>query len=140
MLSQVYPLPSFIPEDIKNIIYLHLISLDNTPSARAFKPTLIKYYNNGKRFIKDKDKDKDAKGREWNIYTYWGIQVFGKQCEINSRNSFIYPIEIWCDIRLSMCKHQPVKNKSALDEINRLELMRKSHFRQRLLYVFGYRL
>jgi len=121
MISSAYPLPSIIPDDIQIKIHMIILGTEGTPSSRAIKQAVSDYH---KRFKK----------REWNIYTFWGIQYFGRQCEMDSRNSCIYPLHIWCDVRLMMMSYTFVNITPQI--MKQMHELQKELFRRRYNALF----
>jgi hypothetical protein len=132
MISDAYPLPDNIPEDIKYKIYIMLLGMQSTPSARVFNDELLRY--------KRHNRSAPKKVKEWNIYAYWGIQCFGRQCEMNSRNSHIYPLDIWCDVRLMMMSYgaHPAIDLITSNEFTKLVRIQRMQFKQRYYRLFAY--
>jgi len=131
MISDAYPLPIRLPEAIKYKIYMIVLGMESTPSARVFNKELTRY----KRYNRAAPK----KIKEWNIYAYWGIQCFGRQCEMDSRNSTIYPLNIWCDVRLMMRAYGeiPPLDKVTSKEVCKLEELQRKMFNQRYYRLFA---
>lgn len=129
MISDVYPLPAFLPQELQDKIYMMILGIEGTTSSRLVKQVLIEYHN---RFSAKKK-------REWNIYAYWGIQCFGRQCEMDARNSHIYPLNIWCEVRLMMCSYNSdaIKMKVTSQEFYKLEELRRALFKRRYDALFA---
>ena len=129
MISEAYPLPSTLPQELQDKIHMTILDVEGTPSSRLIKDVLIGYHA----------RYSGKKKREWNIYTYWGIQCFGRQCEMDSRNSHIYPLHIWCEVRLMMCTHGTgnLHPKVSLQEFYKLEELRRSLFKSRYEELFA---
>lgn len=129
MISDAYPLPSTLPQELQDKIHIFILGTEGTPSSRLIDQVLVDYH---KRFPA-------KKRREWNIYAYWGIQCFGRQCEMDSRNSHIYPLNIWCDVRLMMCSYNAdaIKMKVTSQEFYKLEELRRTLFKRRYNELFA---
>ena len=132
MIADAYPLPDNIPEDIKYKIRMLVLGMESTPSARVISNELKRY----KRYNRSSSK----MVKEWNIYSYWGIQCFGRQCEMNTRNSHIYPLNIWCDVRLMMMRSyatHPAMDKVTSKEFRKLEELQTTIFKRRYCSLFA---
>jgi hypothetical protein len=129
MISAAYPLPSIIPQEVQDKIHMYILGTQGTPSSRLIDQVLVDYH---KRFPA-------KKRREWNVYAYWGIQCFGRQCEMDSRNSHIYPLHIWCDVRLMMTSYNSdaIKMKVTLQECYKLEKLKSDLFKKRYKALFA---
>lgn len=120
MMSIAYPLPCALPSEVQDKIYLFVLGIDGTPSSRAFKNELRRYYGVKKQ-------------KTWNIYHYWGIQEFGRQCEMNFSNSAIYPLHIWCDIRMALLQssaHALDRNAHTKEVVRLTKLIRTIFLRR----------
>ena len=131
MIADAYPLPARIPEDIKYKIYMNVLGMERTPSARVFNNELLRY--------KRHNRSAAAKTKEWNVYAYWGIQCFGRHCEMNSRNSHIYPLDIWCEVRMMMCQYNrnPLVDLVTSKEFCKLAEIQRKMFKQRYYALFA---
>jgi hypothetical protein len=129
MISAAYPLPSNLPQELQDKIHMTILGTEGTPTSRLIKQVLFDYHK----------RSSSKKKREWNIYAYWGIQCFGRQCEMDSRNSHIYPLHIWCDVRMMMCSYNSdaIKMKVTLQEFTKLEELRRTLFKRRYNSLFA---
>jgi hypothetical protein len=77
-----------LPSDMQYKIFIYLLGLEGTSSCRVFKNALIEYQT--------KNKKANKIPKEFNIYKFLGINVCGRQLEINELNisSVIYEIRI----------------------------------------------
>lgn len=130
MISDAYPLPDALPRELQDKIHMHILDAEGTPSSRVIKQTVADYY---------KKSSKKKKQREWNVYSYWGIQYFGRQCEMDSRNSCIYPLHIWCEVRKMMLSYnfESDSRTNGEQQFYKLEELQRGIFKRRYEYLFA---